>query len=171
MKVVATAVEAEGSCGALGKRGRRGGGQRRKGKAAGKQKKAKVQPQGEVRSDGGLGWQVTGERRVEGQGGIGICDQGGVLGDRRAKVLGDSLEVQDDMLPGPSGEGPGWRAGQAAYLWDSRTGQILEPDGRPTRSEEWLEKEEETIKDREATEVASDICSGTQTMKRVYRRL
>ena len=134
VQVVATAVEAEGSRCALGKRGQGGGGQRRRGRAAGKQKKAKVQPQGEVRSDGGQGWQVTGERRVEGQGGTGICDQGGVLGDRRARVLGDALEVRDDMLPGPRGEGPGWRAGQEAYVWDRVTGQILERDGRPTRN-------------------------------------
>jgi hypothetical protein len=170
VKVVATAVEAEGSRGALGKRGPRGGGQRRRERAAGKPKKAKGQPQGEVRSDGGQGWQVTGKRRVEGQGGMGICDQGGVLGDRQATVLGDSLEVRDDMLPGPRGEGPGWRAGQEAYLWDRITGQILERDGRPTRNEEWLAAEEEKIKDREATEVAADICSGTQSMKPVYRR-
>ena len=168
---MATAVEAEGSRGALGKRGQRGGGKRMQGKAAGKQKKAKVQHQGRVRSDGGQGWQATGKRRVEGQGGTGICDQGGVLGVRRAMVLGDGLEVRDAMLPGPRGEGPGWRAGQEAYLWDSRTGQILDPtDGRPTRSEEWLAREEEKIKDEEAMGVAADICSGTQSMKPVYRR-
>ena len=83
VEAVATVVEAEGSRGAQGKRGRSGGGQRTKGNAAGKHKKAKVQHQGKVRSDGGQGWQVTGKRRVEGKGGSWICDQGGVLDNMR----------------------------------------------------------------------------------------
>ena len=97
---------------------------------------------------------MTGERRVERQGGTGICDQRGVLGDRRARGRGgrrhsEKLEVLDDMLPCPRGEGPGWREGEEAYLWDSRTGQILNPEGTPTRNEAMVAAEEERIKDRE----------------------
>ena len=56
------------------------------------------------------------------QGGEGICDQGGVVDDRRARFLGDPLEVRDDMLPGPGGDGPKGIKGLTAYLWDPVTG-------------------------------------------------
>ena len=113
-------------------------------------------------------------RRVEGQGGRGACKQGGVLGDRQTKGLGGSrsseaVEVRDDMLPCPRGEGPGWREGEEAYLCDARTGQILWQDGTPTRNEAEVAAEEEKIKAEQATEVAADICSGTQSMRPVYR--
>ena len=73
------------------------------------------------------------------------------------------------MLPCPRGEGPGWREGEEAYLWDSRTGQILWQDGTPTRNEAVVAAEEERIKDKDATGVSADICSGTQSMGPVYR--
>ena len=80
------------------------------------------------------------------------------------------MEVRDDMLPGPGGDGPKGIRGLPAYLWDPVTGQIIDPrDARPTRSDDWLAAQEELANDKEAVEVAADICSGTQSMKPVYR--
>ena len=83
--------------------------------------------------------------------------------------------MRDDMLSCPREEGPGWGSkkadtnGDKGYLWCAKTSRILWPDGTPIRNEAMVAAEEERIKDEEATEVAADICSGTQSMKPVYR--
>ena len=144
------------------------------GKCYRKEEEGQATAAGGGRSDGGQRLQATEVRRVEGQGGRGVCNQGRVLGDMQTKGLGGSrsseaVEVRDDMLPCPRGEGPGWRAGEEAYLWDARTGQILNQDGTPTRNKAAVAVEEERIKDREATGASADICAGTQPMGPVYR--
>ena len=101
-------------------------------------------------------------------------------GDRQKKGLGgtrssEAVEVRDDMLPYPRGEGPGWGSkkadtnGEEGYLWCAKTRPILWADGTPTRNEAMVAAEEEIIKDEEATVVSVDICSGTQLMQPVYR--
>ena len=170
MNIVATAVAAVGSPGAQAKRGRSGGGKQGKGLQAVQQKKPKAQHLEGVRGDGAQGWKATGKRKAEVQGGEGICDQGEVVDDRRARFMGDPFEVRDDMLPGQGGDGPKGIRGLPAYLWDPVTGLILDPrDARPTCSDAWLAAQEELEKDEAAVEVAADICSGTQSMKPVYR--
>ena len=174
VQVVATAVGAEESRPTLGKRGQGGGRRQGRGNTTGRRKKAKPQQQrGGGRGDGGQKLQATEVRRVKGQGGRGARNQGKVQGDRQKKGLGGSrsseaVEVRDDMLPCPRGEGPGWRADEEAYLWDARTGQILNQDGTPTRNEAAVAAEEERIKDTEATGASADICAGTQSMGPVY---
>ena len=55
------------------------------------------------------------------------------------------------------------------FLWDRKTGRIIDPvDRRPTCSEEKLDELEEAAKDKAAVEAAVDVCSGTQSMKPVY---
>ena len=105
---------------------------------------------------------MTEANRAAGQGGTEFCDQREVVDDRRERLL-DPVEVTDDMLPGPGGDGPKGIRGLPAYWWDAKTGQIIDPsDGRPTCSEEKLAELEEMAKDKAAVEVAADVCSGTQ---------
>ena len=79
MHIVATAVVAEEGHRTLGKRDLEEGNQRRRGRSAGKRKKAKAQHQGGVQSDRGQGWQATGVPGGEGQGGPGASQRAGVL--------------------------------------------------------------------------------------------
>ena len=78
-------------------------------------------------------------------------------------------EVRGGMLPCPRGEGPGWKAGEEAFPWDARTGQILNQDGTPTRNEAAVAAEEELIKDKWAMGASAGICAGAQPMGPAHR--
>ena len=59
--------------------------------------------------------------------------------------------------------------GEEGYLWDAKTGQVLWPDGTPTRSTAAMAAEAEKLIDEQAVQVAVDFCAGTQSMGPVYR--
>ena len=88
--------------------------------------------------------------------------------DRRERLLGP-VEVTEDMLPVPGGDGPKGIRGLLPFLWEAKTSRIIDPvDRRPTCSKERLDELEEVAKDKAAVETAVDVCSGTQSMKPVY---
>ena len=70
VQVVATAVGAEGGGRTPGKRNLEGGNHQRRGRSAGKRKKANRQNRDGVQSDRGQGWQAAGVPGGEGQGGV-----------------------------------------------------------------------------------------------------
>ena len=105
---------------------------------------------------------------------------GGELGDSQTKGPSGSrnsrgVEVRGDMQPCPKGQRPGWGSnradtnGEEGCLWDGKTGQILWPDGTPTRSTAAMAAEAERLIDEQAVQVWVDFCAGTQSMGPVYR--